>query len=149
MGKANILSSSTIIPLAKALQARDLFLQHLDALGALGRWIDIKNLLADERFPLDAVVQRMYLARCNAQLGEKTAAENNWKRALEAAGGDPGKLMTLAEYAEKNGILDVADSAYNAAVSEAPKLRAAHQGRLRLAQASGDKQKFMASWPKC
>lgn len=130
------------IPLAKALQGRDLFLQHLDALGALGRWSEIKELLGSERFPLDQVVQAMYLARCNAQLGEKTSAENNWKRALEAAGGDPGKLLTLADYAEKNGNLVVAQSAFETAATESPKLRPAQQGRLRMAQASRDTKKI-------
>ena len=130
------------IPLAKALQGRDLFLQHLDALGALGRWSEIKELLGSERFPLDQVVQAMYLARCNAQLGEKTSAENNWKRALEAAGGDPGKLLTLADYAEKNGNLAVAQSAFETAATESPKLRPAQQGRLRTAQASRDTKKI-------
>src|SRR5207302_4978895 len=96
----------------------------------------------------------MYLARCNAQLGEKTSAENNWKRALEVAGGDPGKLITLADYAEKNGIVDVAESAFNAAAVEAPKLRVAQQGRLRIAQRSGDTKKIhgvladmLRAWP--
>ena len=130
------------VPLAKALQGRDLFLQHLDALGALGRWSEIKDLLGSERFPLDQVVQAMYLARCNAQLGEKTSAENNWKRALEAAGGDPGKLLTLADYAEKNGNLTVAQSAFETAAMESPKARPAQQGRLRMAQASRDTKKI-------
>ena len=130
------------VPLAKALQGRDLFLQHLDALGALGRWSEIKELLGSERFPLDQVVQAMYLARCNAQLGEKTSAENNWKRALEAAGGDPGKLLTLADYAEKNGNLVVAQSAFETAATESPKLRPAQQGRLRMAQAGRDTKKI-------
>jgi tetratricopeptide (TPR) repeat protein len=130
------------IPLAKALQGRDLFLQRLDALGALGRWSEIKELLGSERFPLDQVVQAMYLARCNAQLGEKTSAENNWKRALEAAGGEPGKLLTLADYAEKNGNLVVAQSAFETAATESPKIRPAQQGRLRIAQASRDTKKI-------
>jgi hypothetical protein len=46
--------------------------------------------------------------------------------------------MMVADYAEKNGLLEVAGSAYDAATAEAPKLRAAQQGRLRIAQASGD-----------
>jgi hypothetical protein len=99
-------------------------------------------LLGSERFPLDQVVQAMYLARCNAQLGEKTSAENNWKRALEAAGGDPGKLLTLADYAEKNGNLGVAQSAFETAATESPKIRPAQQGRLRMAQASRDTKKI-------
>jgi hypothetical protein len=142
------------IPLEKALQSRDLFLQHLDALGALGRWDEIKRLLEAERFPLDAVIQRMYLARCNAQLGQKAAAQNNWQRALEAAGVDIQKLLTVASYAEKNGALDIAAAAYDSAASIAPRLRGLQQGRLRIAQAARDTKKIhavlaemLALWP--
>jgi len=143
------------IPLEKALQGRELLLQHLDALGALDRWDDIRKILQSEKYPLDPVIQRMYLARCNAQLGEKTASENNWQRALEAAGNDPGKLLTLADYAEKNGALNIAESAFKLAASASPKLRAAHQGQLRFAQAQRDTKKIHAIlsemltlWPK-
>jgi hypothetical protein len=142
------------ISLEKALLARDLFLQHLDALGALDRWSEVKQLLSSDRFPLDPVVQQMYLARCSAQLGEKTAAENNWKRALEAAGGDVGKLITLANYAEKNGANEIAENAYSAAATESPKFRPAQEGRLRTAQAVRDTKKMhtvlaemLRTWP--
>ncbi|MGI8435319.1 MAG: hypothetical protein ACR2NX_00195 [Chthoniobacterales bacterium] len=130
------------VPLATALASRDLFLQYVDALGALARWSEIQQLLESERAPLDPVTTRMYLARCNAQLGETTAAENNWKRALEAARGDPQKLMTLAAYAEKNGALEIATAAYNATVAAVPNLRPAQEGRLRLAAAERDTQKL-------
>jgi hypothetical protein len=153
-GKGEYQRQLDTIPLERALQSRDLFLQHLDALGALDRWSEIKQLLESEHFPLDQVVQLMYVARCNARLGEKTAAENNWKRALETAGGDSGKLMTLAEYAERNGANEIAEVAYATATNESPKLRAAWQGRLRLAQASGGTKKIhavltgmLAIWP--
>src|SRR5438874_1441515 len=143
------------IPLEKALLGRELFLQYLDALGGLERWGEIKQLLEGDRYPLDPVVQGMYLARCSAQLGERAAAENNWQRALEAAAGDPGKLITLGDYAEKNGIVDVAQSAFDNAAIQSPKLRLAQQGRLRLAQRSGDTGKIHAVladmlkiWPK-
>src|SRR5205085_10659724 len=82
--------------------------------------------------------------RCTAQLGEKTAAENNWQRALEAADGDPGKLISVGEYAEKNGIVDVAKSAFENAAQQSPRLRIAQQGRLRMAQRSGDTTKIHA-----
>lgn len=130
------------IPREKAVLSRDLFLQHLDALGGLGRWTEIRDLLKRDTFPLDPVVQKMYLARCNAQLGEKAAAENNWQRAFEAARGDPTKLLMLANYAEKNGALEIAGTAYDEAAAEAPRLRAAHQGRLRLAQATNETRKI-------
>src|SRR6202011_5914089 len=77
-----------------------------------------------------------------------------WQRALEAAHGDPQKLLMLAGYAEKNGALEIARAAYDEAAAEAPKLRAAHQGRLRLAQATGETRKIhdvlaemLAIWP--
>jgi hypothetical protein len=153
-GKGEFQRELDAIPLERALQARDLFLQHVDALGGLGRWSEIKQLLDRDIFPLDPVVQKMYLARCAAQLGEKAAAENNWQRALEAARGDPAKLLTLAGYAEKNSAGAIAAAAYEEAVAESPKLRAAHQGRLRLAQAGGDTKKIhavladmLAIWP--
>src|SRR5205823_9768812 len=153
-GKGEFQRELDAIPLEKALQARDLFLQHVDALGGLGRWSEIKQLLDRDTFPLDPVVQKMYLARCNAQLGEKAASENNWQRAFEAARGDPTKLLMLASYAEKNGAVEIAGAAYYEAVAEAPKLRAAHQGRLRLAQATNDTKRIhavladmLAVWP--
>lgn len=143
-GKKEFEKTLEAVPLEKALLGRELFLQYLDALGGLERWSEIKQLLQGDRYPLDPVVQHMYLARCNAQLGEKTAAENNWQRALEAAAGEPGKLITVGEYAEKNGIADVAQSAFDNAAQQSPKLRLAQQGRLRLAQRSGDTKKIHA-----
>ena len=90
------------IPLEKAVQSSDLFLQHLDALAGLGRWKEVEQLLRSGRFPLEPFLEAMYLARCNSQLGEQTASANNWQRALEAAQGDARKLITLAQYAEQN-----------------------------------------------
>ncbi len=142
-GKGEFQRQLDTIPLDRALQNRDLFLQHLDALGALGRWTEIKELIEGERFPLDQVVAAMYLARCNTQLGEIKAAENNWQRALEAARGDVSKILSLAAYAEKNGAT-TAEAAYEEAALEAPKLRVAQQGRLRMAQGGGDTRRIHA-----
>ena len=141
-GKGEYERELDAIPLQKALETKDLFLQRLDALGALGRWTDIKQLLESEQFSIDTVIQRMYLARCNTQLGEKTAAANNWQRALEAAVGDAQKSMMLAGYAEKNGELLVAEAAYTNAAAIMPGLRAAHEGRLHIAQAERHTKKM-------
>ena len=113
------------IPLEKAVQSGDLFLQHLDALGGLGRWNEIEQLLRSGGFPLEPFLEAMYLARCNSQLGEQTASANNWQRALEAAQGDARKLITLAQYAEQNNNTEIAEAAYNGAAAAAPKLRVA------------------------
>jgi tetratricopeptide (TPR) repeat protein len=141
-GKGEYEKTLAVVPIDKALQSRDLFLQHVDALGALGHWEDIRQLLEAERFPLDQTIAHMYLARCYAQLGQPTASENNWHRALEAAGSDAGRLVSLGEYAEKNAKIDIATSAYDAVVSAAPKLRTAWQGKLRIVQTSRDTRKI-------
>ncbi len=130
------------IPLERATQTRDLFLQHVDALGALGRWDEIRRILENERFPLDAVIQHMYLARCFAQQGEKNGADNNWQRAVEDAAGDVSKLLLLGDYAEKNGAQDVALTAYQAAVAVQPKSRPAQLGRLRAVYATRDTKRI-------
>ena len=132
------------IPLEKTLQNRELFLQYVDALGALQRWSEIKQLLNSERFPLDPVTQEMYLARCCAQLDEQAAAGSHWQRALAAAGDDTEKLLAVGSYAEKNNILDIAGAAYNSATGVMPKMRLAQQGRLRVAQAQRDTKKIHA-----
>ncbi|MBA3960669.1 MAG: hypothetical protein H0X40_02050 [Chthoniobacterales bacterium] len=144
-GKGEYERELETVPLERSLQMRELFLQHVDALGALGRWEDIRHLLQSERFPLDPMIGQMYLARCYAQLGQQTASDNSWQRALEAANGNSQKLMTLAEYAEKNGASAIAANAYSGAVAATPNLRAAWQGKLRLAQSSRDTKAIHAT----
>jgi hypothetical protein len=132
------------IPLEKAMQSSDLFLQHLDALGGLRRWNEIQQVLRSGKFPLEPFLEAMYLARCNSQLGEQTASENNWQRALEAAQGNARKLITLAQYAEQNKEAEIAEVAYNNAAAITPRLRLAWDGQLRLAQASRNTKKIHA-----
>jgi hypothetical protein len=132
------------IPLEKAVQSSDLFLQHLDALGGLGRWTEIEQEIRSGKFPLEPFLEAMYLARCNSQLGEQTASANNWQRALEAAQGDTRKLITLAQYAEQNKETEIAEVAYNNAAAITPRLRLAWDGRVRLAQASRDTKRIHA-----
>jgi tetratricopeptide (TPR) repeat protein len=144
-----------VIPLNHATQTRELFLQSVDALDALGRWGDIREILENERFPLDPVIQNMCLARCYAQQGQKQGADNNWQRAIEGAAGDLSKLLMLGDYAERNGAYTVATTAYDAAAAASPKSRAAEQGRLQVAYAIHDTKRvhalleeFLKIWPK-
>lgn len=124
-----------VLPLDRALRRQDLYLAHVDALAALERWPEVKEVLSSERFPLDPVLQHMYLAFARTRLGEATAPTNEWQRALEAAN-TPEKLLALAGYAEQNHANDVADRAYSEAIKAAPKNREAYTGRLRLALAA-------------
>jgi tetratricopeptide (TPR) repeat protein len=118
------------------VQRPDLFAPHIDALAALERWDEINTVLTSERFPLEPVLQHMYLAVTRSHLGEATGATNEWQRALEAAASSSDKLFALASYAEQNHTNDVADAAYVEVIKVAPKNRAAYAGRLRLAEAA-------------
>jgi len=142
------------ISVDRALQTRELFLQYVDALAALSRWDEIRRIIESERFPLDPVIEHMYLARCFAQQGQENGAENNWQRALEDAAGDLNKLLTLGEYAEKNGAERAATTAFEAAAVANPKSRQAQQGRLRIAYSARDTkrvhallQEMLKIWP--
>jgi len=142
------------ISLNRALQTRELFLQYVDALAALGRWDEIRRIIESERFPLDPVIEHMYLARCFQQQGQENGAENNWQRALEDAAGDLNRLLMLGEYAEKNGAERVASTAFEAAAIANPKSRQAQQGRLRIAYSARDTkrvhallQEMLKIWP--
>jgi len=126
-----------VLPQALALQRQDLFVQYVNALAALQRWSDIKDLLMSEHSVIDPVFQHMYLAVAQAHLASGTAATNEWQRALQIAN-TPEKLMALANYAEQNSATDIADAAYSEAAKIDPANRAPYAGRLRVALAAGD-----------
>jgi hypothetical protein len=126
-----------VLPEAHAIQRQDLFLQYANALVALQRWSEVKDLFLSEHSVVDPLVQHMYLAVAQARLGSTTSANNEWQRALQVAN-TPEKLMTLATNAEQNSANDIADAAYSEAIKSAPTTnRAAYAGRLRLALAAG------------
>ena len=125
-----------VLPEARATQRQDLFLQYVNALAALQRWSEVKDLFLSEHSVVDPLVQHMYLAVAQARLGSATGATNEWQRALQLAN-TPDKLLTLAGNAEQNSAPDIADAAYSEAINTAPTNRAAYTGRLRLALSAG------------
>jgi hypothetical protein len=125
-----------VLPQARAAQRQDLFVYYINALAALERWNDIKDLLTSERFPIEPVLQHMYLAVAQTHLGSAAGAPNEWQRAMEVAN-TAEKSLALAKYAEQNSVNDVADAAYSEAIKIAPKNREAYTGRLRVALAAG------------
>ena len=125
-----------VLPEARAIQRWDFFLQYVNALAALQRWSEMKDLLLGEHSVVDPMVQHMYLAVAQAHLGSATAATNEWQRALQVAN-TPEKLLMVAANAEQYSMPDIANAAYSEAIKVAPTNRAAYAGRLRLALAAG------------
>ena len=108
-----------VLPEARAIQRQDLFSQYVNALAALQRWSEIKDLLLSEHSVVDPMVQHMYLAVAQAHLGSAIAATNEWQRALQVANSSE-KLMTLATNAEQYSMPDIADAAYSEAIKSPP-----------------------------
>ncbi len=125
-----------VLPQTHAIQRQDLFLLYINALAALQRWSEIKDLLMREHSVVDPMSQHMYLAVAQAHLGSATAATNEWQRALEIAD-TPEKALALAKYAEQTSVNDIADAAYSITIKIVPKNRGAYDGRLRLAMQAG------------
>jgi tetratricopeptide (TPR) repeat protein len=126
-----------VLPEARAIQRQDLFIQYVNALAALQRWSEVKDLFLSEHSVVDPMVQHMYLAVAQAHLGSATSATNEWQRALQVAN-TAEKLLILAKFAEQNSVNDIADAAYSDAIKVGLKNREAYTGRLRLALAAND-----------
>ena len=144
-----------VVPPARAVTDRALYLQYLDTLAAMGRWTEIRALVQAQKFPLDALTSQMFLARCASQLGEPEVRDARWQAALDAAGKDPGKLLAVGQYAAKNGAGNVAASALRAAVRAAPDARPAYDELVRLLESMGNTAELReavsslsAHWPR-
>ncbi len=142
-----------VLPLERAIRQPELSLRHLDALAGLGRWNEIVLLLMAERLPLQPLAQHMYLASARQKMGEAVAARNEWQRALEVAD-DKDKLRILATYAEKEGALEIAATAYSSVIASVPRDRNAYAGKLRIAKSAGNSvavhditKEIMTLWP--
>src|SRR5437667_4782123 len=153
MGRAQ--KTLDLLPLDHAVKRQDLYLRHVDALAALERWDEVKEILTSERFPIDPVLQHMYLATARSHLGETAGTTNEWQRALESTANNADKLMTLATYAEQNHASDIADAAYAQIIKATPRNRTAYAAGVRLAEKAGrtaDAQALAAEivklWPE-
>ena len=126
-----------VLPLERSLQRRELLMERIDALAALGRLLEVKELLLTEHPVLEPTFAHMYLAVVRSKLGEETAGRNEWFRALEIAG-SARALIGLAAYAERMGSLEIADAAYERLIQKQPGLKAAYLSRFHLAETRGE-----------
>lgn len=126
-----------VAPEDKAVTSRALYLQYLDTLGALGRWPEIEDLIKRQRFTLEPMTEQMYLARCSQQQGQTQARDIHWNAAVDAAAKSVDKLMTVGNYALRNGALGPAEVAFIRAVAEDAGSRPAYNALIELYQSEG------------
>lgn len=144
----------TVTP-ERAIHSRTLYLLYLDGLGATGRWAEIRHSIEGQRFTLDPMVEQMYLARCAKQVHQPEGAGVHLDAALQAAGASPDKLLNLGRYAQADGALATAETAFRAAVQAAPESRPAREALLGLLEGQGRTldartaiKAMLAVWPQ-
>jgi hypothetical protein len=143
------------LPLSDALQRKELFLPHVDALASLGRWEELDKILEKTSTPLETVFLEGFRARCALQLNKPTAATLHWNRALRAAEANPSQLAWLANYAEKCGAWEPAKQAARFLLAYSADVRPTYQILQRLTQQSGTTaemrdliSEMMRRWPQ-
>ena len=143
-----------VLPLERAVQRRELLMEHIDALASLHRLSDARDILLTEHPVLDPASQHMYLAVVRRKLGDNTAADNEWIRALGSAE-TPRSLIGLADFAEKMRVFHIADAAYGRLIKKQPELKSSYLSRLQLAQSLGQTARarefaleIMRLWPE-
>ncbi|MCW5552622.1 MAG: hypothetical protein KIS67_10755 [Verrucomicrobiae bacterium] len=126
------------LPFETALQRRELFLPHADALASLGRWEELGRILDGRRVPLETVFVEAFQARCATKTGNAPAAAAHWRRALLSAERKPEQLHWLARYAEKAEELARARKAWRMLIGCVTDARPAYQALLELTAKSGE-----------
>lgn len=125
------------LPLAEALQRKELFLPHVDALASLGRWEELEKILDNSTTPLEPVYVEGFRARCSMQLDLMPSATVHWNRAVRAAEGNLEQLAWLAAYAEMCRAWECAIKASRFLLAHAVDVRPTYQTLQRLIQRSG------------
>ncbi len=124
-------------PLDAALQSKELFIPHLEALASLGRWEELENILDTKRTPLEKVYVEAFRARAAMKLGRVPTAAVHWRSALFSAERNPEQLHWLALYSEKCGEIESAKKAHRSLIGCLANVRPAYQALLRLTARSG------------
>lgn len=78
-------------------------LAQLDALAGLGRWAEVRDFLSRNILEAEPVLQALYRARAERELGHRLSFEWGWRQAMRAAAGNPRALQYLLAYAERLG----------------------------------------------
>ncbi|MBE0544361.1 MAG: hypothetical protein IH623_23720 [Verrucomicrobia bacterium] len=127
-----------VLPLNTALQRRELFLPHADALASLGRWEELDVILDHYRVPLETVYLEAFRARCATKLGKAPSAAIHWRRALFSAERKPDQLHWLARYAEKAHEVEHAKKAWRMLIGCLTEVRPAYEALFQLTAKAGD-----------
>ncbi len=143
-----------LLPIERASRTKELLVERIDALAGLKRFDELKEMLLTEYPVLPQALQHMYLAVVYADLGQTTPSNDEWQRALDTAD-NVDRLLTLADFAQKNKHPEIVEEALGRATVKQPNLRSAYIRRLRVLEVIGPTEKahqvaeqIVALWPE-
>jgi len=129
-----------LLPLASARAKTESLLVHFDALANLGKWSEIKGVLAeDAALPITPTVRRLYELRTALALGSEDESHQHWydvQHSMRQA--EPETVLYVAQYAERLGKLEEAGKAYRVLTGMTGAERAGYLGLIRLTERSGE-----------
>ncbi|MBX7206833.1 MAG: hypothetical protein K1X78_00860 [Verrucomicrobiaceae bacterium] len=131
-----------------AKQNRDLLENYLTALTMLGRFDDLAKLVEDIKVVeiLNKTVRAFYRAHLAFVTGKPKDEVREKLLTAKLSAQDEGRgdmLLTIATYAEKRGIMDVAEDSFRAASLSRRVEREGFDGLMRLCQFSGKLSDFL------
>lgn len=95
-------SSALMIEPAEAMRHRDAALIHVEVLQAGVAWDEMRTFLSHRDCPLPEVLRHGWLAKCAWVAGNKDGFGIEWRRAVQAAKGNPDALGYLANLADQS-----------------------------------------------
>ncbi|MBL9139190.1 MAG: hypothetical protein JNK85_25200 [Verrucomicrobiales bacterium] len=85
---------------------------YLEALARTGKWSELQTAVAAP-LPLDDWLINSLRAFAAARLGQEAMAKEHWRRALDDAASDPGRIRSLGDLSAKLGATEQAIEAFN------------------------------------
>ncbi len=134
--------------LADALALPPILPAYLDALGLTGRWEELQQA-AGQPLPVDPWILASFRSGAAARLNQDSLAREHWRRALEAARGDPSRLQAMGDIALRLGSRHQAIEAYNVLANDDLHRTAGYRRLARVHEESQDTERLrllMREW---
>lgn len=144
------LNVAALVDETDAKAYKPLLENYLTALTMLGRFDDLSRLVEDPKVAeiLNKTTQAFYRAHLAFVKGKPKEEVREKLMAARIAAEDEGRgdmLLAVAAYAEKRGILDVAEDAFGAASRYRKTERYGYEGLVRITRANGNEDVLLTS----
>ncbi|MGE3308660.1 MAG: tetratricopeptide repeat protein [Limisphaerales bacterium] len=134
--------------LADALALPPILPAYLDALGLTGRWEELQRATS-QPLPVDPWILASFRSCAAARLHQDALAQEHWRRALEAARGDPSRLLAMGDIALRLGSRQHALEAYNVLANDDLHRTAGYRRLARVHEEAQDTERLrllMREW---